>query len=86
MKELLFQSPCKARVILATARKIGDAGGVVFDLLSLVDEKTPLFLLTTPPKKGGDEQKRYERALGIYRATGCRKRFWRKGSTFNGSR
>jgi DeoR/GlpR family transcriptional regulator of sugar metabolism len=70
VKQVLFECPCKARVILATAKKVGNAGGTVFDLLALKDNRDvkapPIYLITTPPEPGGPDEEAYERSLRIY--------------------
>jgi DeoR/GlpR family transcriptional regulator of sugar metabolism len=84
VKELLFQCPCKARVILATARKIGNAGGTVFDLLQVpnLDVKAPLYLVTTPPEPDTLEQELYERALRLYSSDRVQEAILEKGLNF----
>jgi hypothetical protein len=55
-KQLLLRFPCRNRIILTTAIKIGNAGGNVIDVLALdkADDKTtvrkaPIYLVTTVP-------------------------------------
>jgi DeoR/GlpR family transcriptional regulator of sugar metabolism len=70
VKELLFENPCKAkaRVILATAKKIGTTGGTVFDILKVpnLDRKSPLYLLSTKPSD--QEREGYDEAIRIFRS------------------
>lgn len=51
-KELLFQIPCERRIILATNRKIGDAGTLRFNLLDVKGEycDRPIELITLAPQ------------------------------------
>ena len=51
-KQTLFQFPCKKRVILAQGTKIGNAGGQVFDILSIknIDTTAPIMLISTAPE------------------------------------
>jgi len=58
-KQLLLRCPCRRRIILTTAIKIGNAGGNVIDLLTLdkADDRTPvhkapIYLVTTLPAPG----------------------------------
>lgn len=67
-KELLFQCPSKARVILADSRKIGQAGGNVFDCLTVdhLDARAPIYLVTVEPSKGSPDQRTFESAYDAF--------------------
>jgi hypothetical protein len=75
VKCLLFENHCnaRARVILATPRKIGNPGSTVIDILKLkrLDVRYPLYLVTAPPMPG--EREAYETAMRIYRSAKVQK-------------
>lgn len=57
VKELLFQCPTKARVIIATPSKFGKAGAEVINLFSLENvAPAPIFLVTTEPDKESEAE------------------------------
>jgi hypothetical protein len=86
-KSLLFECPAKARVILATPRKIGNAGGSVFDVLALEHLNTgaPIRLVSTTPLAGEDSDKiaRFERAKKAFLAAELQNALKAKGITFS---
>jgi len=63
-KRWLFQCPARSRVILATPRKIGNAGGRIFDLLTLdnLDTSAPIYFVTTNPPPSSPAATAFEMA------------------------
>lgn len=86
-KSLLFECPAKARVILATPRKIGNAGGSVFNVLALEHLNTgaPIRLVSTTPVTGEDSDKiaRFERAKKAFLAAELQDTLKAKGIVFS---
>jgi hypothetical protein len=84
VKELLFANPCKAkaRVILATAKKVGNPGGTVFDILKVsdLDCRSPLFLLSTAPSES--ERDSYDEALRIFKMEAMQRAIRERGLNF----
>jgi DeoR/GlpR family transcriptional regulator of sugar metabolism len=84
-KELLFANPCKAkaRIILATAKKVGNPGGTVFDILKVpdLDCKSPLYLLTTAPAE--EERDAYEFAMRIFKTETMQRAIVDRGLKFH---
>lgn len=66
-KELLFKCPAKVRIILATPRKIGNAGGRVFNVLAIenIDARAPIYLVTTTPT-GAEEEMQFSCAKSTF--------------------
>jgi hypothetical protein len=81
LKGLLFECPAKDRVILATPRKIGNAGGAVFDVLKL-NGNAPIRLVTAEPPKGSPWRAQFDRALEIFNGPQMQKAFRNKKLTF----
>jgi DeoR/GlpR family transcriptional regulator of sugar metabolism len=56
-KQVLFQCPCEARFLLATARKIGYSGSRALDLFTIpnVNWKAPIYLVSTTPTNAREE-------------------------------
>lgn len=71
-KEALFRCPAKTRVILATPAKIGNAGGRVFNLLAMkgLDTRGSIYLVTTSPEPGTEEEKRFNKAREVFLGDG----------------
>jgi len=69
-KSVLFQCPSRIKVILTTARKIGNVSGSVLDLLSIpIYEKGDWYLATTVPRN--EEKDAYDRTLKEFRKDGA---------------
>ena len=80
-KSVLFQCPSHIKVILTTARKIGNVSGSVLDLFSIpVYEKGDWYLATTAP--GDEEKEAYDRTLKDFRRDGAT-RLIKKGISFH---
>jgi hypothetical protein len=76
-KEMLFRYPCKARVILTTARKIGVVGVEAFNILEPPSSpeaaagqfsEAPIYIVTTEPEKAA-EVRLFERSRDTFLST-----------------
>ena len=69
IKELLFCKPCKQRIILLTPRKIGEAGGFVFDLRGIenLDKSAPIYLVTARPERGSSTENQFRETFERFR-------------------
>ena len=85
VKMALFQCPAKARVILATPRKISNAGGRVFDVLSVpeLDVRAPIYLVTTEPEPKTTEEKLFNQALKVFKSKKIQNAIRDKGIKFH---
>lgn len=84
-KELLFQCKARRRVILATPRKIGFAGGRVFNVLDVkgLSTEAPIYLVTTNPESGSKQEEQFERAKNVFKSETMEQAISAKGLTFH---
>lgn len=85
IKELLFRCHAQKRIILATPRKIGFAGGLVFNVLE-VDElnaEAPIYLVTTNPEKGSENEVQFERAMEVFKSKAMEEAITKKNLEFH---
>jgi DeoR/GlpR family transcriptional regulator of sugar metabolism len=81
VKSALFLCPSRIKIILTTARKIGNVSGRVLDLFTIpVYEKGDWYLATTAPKM--EERESYDRTLRAMREDGVT-RLLKKGINFH---
>jgi len=84
-KELLFQCRAARRIILATPRKIGFAGGRSFDLLNTKDLNTeaPIYLVTTKPQEGSENESQFKRSLDAFQSKAVERAISERGLEFH---
>jgi hypothetical protein len=84
-KELLFKCRASRRIILATPRKIGEAGGRAFNILDTQDLFTdaPIYLVTTNPEKGSEYEKQFKQALDAFQSEAVEQAIVSKGLEFH---
>jgi DeoR/GlpR family transcriptional regulator of sugar metabolism len=83
-KKLLFHAlRAKRHIVLATPSKIGDPGGMAFDILSLnpseLDSSAPIYIVTTTPAKGTIHEEALQTTLATLRSAQMQTRLKEKG-------
>ncbi len=84
VKRLLFKKPTDQRIILATPKKIGDAGAMRFDITSLGDEldtSAPIYLVTTDPEEV--DRERFIEQFRIFTSEAMQNKLRKLGLRFN---
>jgi DeoR/GlpR family transcriptional regulator of sugar metabolism len=84
-KKLLFQCLAKSRVILATPSKIGNAGGLALNILSIdnLDSRAPIYLVSVEPEVGSPYKKQYDQAEREMRSESVQKALVERGIVFH---
>lgn len=85
VKQCYFQCPAKQRIILATPRKIGVAGGLAFNVLKVseLDTRAPIYLVTTEPEPDSEEERQFEKAKEVFEGENIQRAIRESGVKFH---